>query len=293
MKKFFATLSLLLILTVAPTWVIAEQWAELAPPNKKGVTMGQLHYIVRDIEANKQFWLALGALPAKEEGGQVFLKIPGVVISLTKGTPSGTSIGSVMDHVGFQVPDVQQLKVRMEARGYKTEPAPSGSKLVGYVFTPEGEKLEFLEDGSTNVVITFDDGTKVNGKAQGPRMTVPILLHHVHPFVPKNAVEEMKAWYIKNFGGVSSRRWEYVAVDLPGVNFNISGVPAELPPTRGRIQDYIGFEIRDLEAFCKKLDANGVKFDKPYTKEPSGLATAYLTDPWGLSIQLTEGLGHY
>ena len=54
--------------------------------------------------------------------------------------------------------------------------------------------------------------------------------------------------------------------------------------------DHIGFEVKDLQAFCRKLEAAGVKFDEPYSKAPSGFARAMLTDPWGTSIELTEGL---
>jgi uncharacterized glyoxalase superfamily protein PhnB len=54
--------------------------------------------------------------------------------------------------------------------------------------------------------------------------------------------------------------------------------------------DHIGFEVDHLEAFCRTLVADGVKFDVPYKKDPTGLATASLTDPWGTSIELTEGL---
>jgi extradiol dioxygenase family protein len=54
--------------------------------------------------------------------------------------------------------------------------------------------------------------------------------------------------------------------------------------------DHIGFEVRNLAAFCKKLEANGVKFDIPYAKQSSGIASAFLTDPWGTYIELTEGL---
>ena len=45
------------------------------------------------------------------------------------------------------------------------------------------------------------------------------------------------------------------------------------------------------DAFCKRLEGLGVTLDVPYTKGPSGLGTARLTDPWGTSIELTEGLG--
>ena len=55
--------------------------------------------------------------------------------------------------------------------------------------------------------------------------------------------------------------------------------------------DHIGFEVRDLEAFCKKLESMGVKFDVPYRKVPAlGIAIAFFTDPWGTYIELTEGL---
>jgi hypothetical protein len=54
--------------------------------------------------------------------------------------------------------------------------------------------------------------------------------------------------------------------------------------------DHIGFEVKDLSAFCRKLEASGVKFDAPYAKDSSGVARAMLTDPWGTSIELTEGM---
>ncbi len=36
-------------------------------------------------------------------------------------------------------------------------------------------------------------------------------------------------------------------------------------PTKGRTLDHIGFEIAGLEAFCKRLEASGIKFDEPYS----------------------------
>ena len=54
---------------------------------------------------------------------------------------------------------------------------------------------------------------------------------------------------------------------------------------------HIGFEIKNLEAFCKELAAKGVMFDQPYSKSRhKSYASAELTDPWGTSIELTEGL---
>jgi hypothetical protein len=55
--------------------------------------------------------------------------------------------------------------------------------------------------------------------------------------------------------------------------------------------DHIGFEVKDLEDFRRTLEANGVKLDSPYRKVPQvGSAVAFLTDPWGTRIELTERL---
>ena len=64
-----------------------------------------------------------------------------------------------------------------------------------------------------------------------------------------------------------------------------------MAPTKGRALDHIGFEVKDLEAFCKKLEAAGVKLDMPYRNIPAlSLSIAFLTDPWGTNIELTEGM---
>jgi hypothetical protein len=36
--------------------------------------------------------------------------------------------------------------------------------------------------------------------------------------------------------------------------------------TKGRVLDHIGFDVKNLAAFCKKLEAAGIKLDRPCTK---------------------------
>jgi hypothetical protein len=58
--------------------------------------------------------------------------------------------------------------------------------------------------------------------------------------------------------------------------------------------DYVGFEVKNLDAFCKKLEASGIKLDEPYSKtRHKSFASAQFTDPWGLFIELTEGLSKF
>jgi hypothetical protein len=62
-------------------------------------------------------------------------------------------------------------------------------------------------------------------------------------------------------------------------------------PTRGRALDHIGFEVQNLRDFVSRLEASGITMDRGYTEVASlGIAIAFLTDPWGTYIELTEGL---
>ena len=82
-----------------------------------------------------------------------------------------------------------------------------------------------------------------------------------------------------------------MSAGLPGLGMNFSPSSAPVVGTRGRAVDHIGFEVENLEAFMQRLAASGIKIDRPYTKvDALGIAIAFITDPWGTYIELTEGL---
>ena len=270
---------------------VAGSWAQVLPPNGVGVAMGHLHYSVKDLEANRKFWIALGAQPMMMGTREVF-KFPGVLVLLNQVDATAGTEGSVINHVGFQVQNTVKTLERLKALGYKTEKAPSGTLTVGSVYSPEEERIELLEDQSVNVKFVADG--PANSYKPPPPMTAPIALHHVHYYVPESDVQAVKDWYVKLFGAVPGRRyWTlndfYAAADLPGLNINVAPHEKQAP-LKGRRLDHIGFEVTNLEAFCKKLEASGVNLDRPYAKNPTGLATAFFTDPWGVYVELTEGL---
>jgi catechol 2,3-dioxygenase-like lactoylglutathione lyase family enzyme len=123
-------------------------------------------------------------------------------------------------------------------------------------------------------------------------LTMPIALHHIH--FASQQVDEMKAWYVKMFNARPGKRGSFEAADLPGVNLTWSPSPDPVGGTAGRALDHIGFEVRDLENYCKKLEAMGVTFSRPYTKVASlNIAIAFFTDPFGTYIELTEGLDKF
>ena len=276
---------ILSVLTVIALGLGGTAAAQLSPPNGAGVAMGHLHYHVKDVEANRKFWIALGAVSTKQGTTEV-MKLPGVLIVLTPGPSSGGTNGSVVNHVAFRV----QSFAKVEEAGFMVQRLAQFPG-VGSINTPEGERIELFENAATNLTFTLDSGEKdaIADRHNRP-LPIPIAFHHIHLYVPQGADRAAKTWYAETFGGVAGKRSNYEAVDLPGVNFNFSGNAAVSALTKGRMLDHIGLEIGNLEAFCKRLEARGVKFDTPYTKGSSGVATAVLTDPWGTSIELTEGL---
>ena len=75
------------------------------------------------------------------------------------------------------------------------------------------------------------------------------------------------------------------------LNF-FSWLPAEgVVGTAGRAVDHVGFEVRNLSAFCAELQAKGIALATPlHRDEALGLSVATIVDPWGTVIELTEGL---
>jgi len=283
MKSLRLLIAALALFSLKPVLIVGQ----LSMPNAAGVAMGHLHYHVKDVDANKRFWIALGGRSLQINGTEV-VKFPGVLVFLTMGASSGGSEGSVVNHVAFRVPKLTAV----EAEGLQVQPT-AGFPGVGSVMTPEGERIELFEDAAQNLTFTQDSGFNDPGAERHNRpVGIPIAFHHIHVFVTESEIPKVKAWYVRMFGGIPGKRSQYDAVDLPGMNLNIS-VPrgdSGTAPTRGRMLDHIGLEVRGLEAFCAKLASQGVKFEVPYSKTAAGFMSATLTDPWGTTIELTEGL---
>jgi catechol 2,3-dioxygenase-like lactoylglutathione lyase family enzyme len=249
--------------------------AQVASPNEAGVAMGQIQLLVQDVPAELKFWTTLGGTPAKL-GTFDYVKFPGVLIFFRKGNPSAGSVGSVVNHIGFYVMNIQDSLAKWNAAGLKTEPGQRPGQA--YVMTADNlVRIEILENTSLKVPISFDhihfwvtsDKTTANGSAP---------------------LQELQAWYAKVFSAKATKRGPFDAAILPGVALLFAAAETPTSPTKGRGLDRIGFEIKDLEAFCKRAESSGVKFEVPFRKGTTGLGVAALTDPAGTYIELNEGL---
>jgi catechol 2,3-dioxygenase-like lactoylglutathione lyase family enzyme len=278
---------------------VALTFAVLAPPtsaqllNKTApVIVGHYHLNVTSVDAHKKFWVdTLGGTAIMLGRGLDVIKFPDVFIFLNVQPPTGPTRGTAFDHIGFAVPDVPALTTKVVANGYQLtvgrEPAPGQTASLptagnygrfSYLLGPDGAKVELVTNMEPNAP--------------------PIAHHHVH-FINKQYVE-MQQWYMKAFDATlrPGQTDFFIGADLPGVGYmlnffrwegdqNISHVP-----TKGRVVDHVGFEVKNLEEFCKKLEAKGIKLETPFRRDPAlgNIETASLIDPWGVSIELTEGL---
>ncbi len=255
-------------LLFASTLAAGTAAAQPAPYNEAGVTMGHWHIISKDVEANKKLFLAMGA-KLYMPGGNPLIAFPGTYINLNLGmeTGNGTSQGSVVNHVGFVVDNVQQRVAQWKAAGVTVEPGGNGRLDQAYVTTPDGVRIEILED-----------------KTQG----VPIRNEHVHLSLTEAEIPKAQAWYAKTFGGKAGTRNMQPVVDIPGVQMRFAKADAKQAVTRGRILDHIGFDVRNHAAFVAKITAEGIKLDEPPRKAANGSTITYITDPWGTRIEIIE-----
>src|SRR5712671_1258479 len=92
---------------------------EQAPFNEAGVTMGHWHLVSQDVAANKKIFVALGGTPVTR-GTAEGVRFPGARVNLNLGEEppgKGGSVGSVINHVGFIVNNVQEQTAKWKAAG--------------------------------------------------------------------------------------------------------------------------------------------------------------------------------
>src|SRR6476646_10131591 len=243
--------------------------AQPAPFNATGVTMGHWHLASKDLEANKKLFLAMGG-KLTMPGGAPLIMFPGLYINLALGNASGEggTQGTVVNHVGFIVDNVQMLVAQWKAAGVKVLPGGNGRLDQAYVETPDGVRMEILED-----------------KTQA----VPIRNEHIHMSLTEAEIPKAQAWYAKTFGGKAGTRNNAPVVDIPGVQIRFAKADTKQAPTRGRVLDHIGFDVRDHQAVVKKIEAEGITLDEPVRKSPTtGNTVTYITDPWGTRVEIIE-----
>jgi predicted enzyme related to lactoylglutathione lyase len=246
--------------------------AQLPTPNAEGVSVGHHIFRVKDVDAANRFWTTLGAEPTALATIKL-MKIPGVLLIVggprpgaAPATSAGGNHGTTVEFLTFKVKDLNASLAKWKDAGIEPIKEYKETTLLG----PDEIQVRITEDKSLAVPIA-SDGLVMN--------------------VAKAA--EVSAWYEKWFSAKLSRSGANTIGDIPGARIVFRETKDPIAPTKGHSLALIGFEVKDIQAFVKKYQDAGGKFDNAGTISTSAaanLSVIQLTDPWGTSIEVSQGL---
>jgi predicted enzyme related to lactoylglutathione lyase len=243
------------MMTIFLALFCSTAFAQLAPFNENGVTIGHVHYLVKDVELHKKIWMDVFGAEIGHAGPIELIKVPGIIVLLMKQSAPEPAGEPTTDHMALRVRDIAALKEKLAAAKI-----PVSDKSIAAL--PDGVKVELIEEKG---------------------LAVPVAFHHFHLFSKDT---EVSNWYKKNFGVAFP-----AAQNFPGgeILFKTQPDPPRVP-SLNHVFDHISFEVKDLDELCRKLEANGVKLDMKIMDAKSiGLKVTFVTDPIGTRIELTQG----
>ena len=275
-KQFCIAVFAMCLMMTAPALLPAQ----LAAPTSAGVSLGAVYYTVPDVAAHRKIWVDIfGAKPVMV-GKTEMLKIPGAFIVLTKGEPAAGN--PLVNHLGIWAKDLDPTRAKLTAAGIQTMPKAQ------FIDLPNALRLEFIDDPA------------------GPETPAA---HHIHYFVANQQDGlNARAWYMKMFGASENARRnggvpsallttpdKWISIDFTAAGGRGRGGAAATPPpapssNKGTILDRFALEVKGIDAFVKKIEADGVKISKPVSTNADGLKTAIFVDSLGNEVELIEGL---
>jgi catechol 2,3-dioxygenase-like lactoylglutathione lyase family enzyme len=277
-----------LLLLASLVLVPSRAFAQLVAAADGPIVYGHHHLNVSDVNAHKKFWAdALGGTVVTiGTDKREVIRIPNVWIFMRAQKPTAGSKGSTADHIALSVPNLQATLDKVRASGFRVataEESPASYNVKGDVAAPgPGVALGFVFGPDDVKVELFEVKTQ----------TEPVKLHHIHFMGDQNAA--MRDWYVKTFGATAApggANAAFLTANLPGVRLQFSPATAAPAATSGRAYDHLGFEVKNLAEFLAKLEAQGIKPTQPLRhNDVLNIDLAFITDPWGTNIELTQGL---
>ena len=259
-------------LLIASALLIAQPaFAQLAPFNEAGVTFGHVHLSVADPKVHHQLWVEQFGGVVSTKGTFTIVKLPNMMIAFRATKPTGGTEATALNHFGLKVPNMANAIAKWKAAGYEVQREFKGSEGFpnAFLIGPDGLRFELQEDTT---------------------LKVPAVAYHLHFQVPEPA--KLRDWYVETYGLKASKQGNFEVAEAPGMRLLFA--PSKEAPTmgtRGTTVDHIGFEIRNLAEFLKKLEVDGIKPTQPFRhNDVLNINLAFVTDPWGTNIELTEGL---
>ena len=225
-----------------------------------------IHIAAVDPQAAVDWYVEyLGATATK--GPATHVMLGGTLVAFQKTEAVQPSVGSVIDHYGISVPDIEATMQKLEGSGAKIlEPirdAPGLFKLA-YFEDPFGAKVEIVQD------------------AEWPGF------HHVHLMVEDPT--ETLAWYEKMAGGTRDK----LKGQIEGLRYDGIWLLAResggkrLAPSADRSIRNVAWSIVDMDEAIVAFKAAGAKtLIEPFTVGGT-VRVAFYADPNGVSVELLQ-----
>lgn len=178
--------------------------------------------------------------------------------------PTGGSVGTGLDHIGFSASNVDQIAAAIAA---------DGGRKLGDTIVFNGMDIAFVEDPWGTKIELINDG-ELRG------------FHHLHLSVPDPA--ETLGWFTVAFSGQITQ----FAGAVPAIKYGqiwLMASPSEGPvePTEGRSLDHLGWNVPDMAAQEQYLNDRGVELSmEPIDYE--GFKIAFLEGPNGIRLELVQ-----
>ena len=189
----------------------ASLFAQLPAPNDSGVSLGHIHLMVADPDAQKKLWVDVLGAEVTHAGTLELLKLPGIflIVGKARTPPADGSEGSMVNHFGFLVPSYAETKAKLAAAG-----------------------LTFAMDNAANhqVIANFPDKIKVEF-SEDTSLKVPLAMHHIHLSTPDP--EKLRTWYVKTFGAKAGTRGNFLSALFNGGQVDFRKAQQAEAPTKG------------------------------------------------------------
>jgi catechol 2,3-dioxygenase-like lactoylglutathione lyase family enzyme len=258
MRRFAAVLALAVALMSGATGAAAQT---------ETLLYDHVHIAVPDPQAAAQWYL-------DHVGGEFIdgrddrLLFGTTRIMFLRGEGRRPSEGSVVDHLGFSVPDLAAKLVELERAGAtvtaQLRDVPGLFKLA-FLNDPWGTRLEVLEDPQH------------------------LGFHHIHLRAPDPAAA--LDWYHTTFGGVrTAMRGRLEGILYPG-NVWLLVQRGETFPSRESTIDHIGWRAVDLDRKVTELRAKAHTIEtepRPMSLPNGTIHFAYVTGPDGARVELVQ-----
>ena len=194
------------------------------------------------------------------KGTFTIVKLPNMMIALRPTKPTGGTEATPLNHFGLKVPSMANAIKKWKDAGYEVQREFKGSEGFpnAFLIGPDGLRFELQEDTT---------------------LKVPAVAYHLHFMVPEPA--KLRDWYVDTYGLKAGKQGNFEVAEAPGMRLLFA--PSKEAPTtatRGTTVDHIGFEIRNLAEFLKKLEGEGLKLERHIARSRDSVSTSVNYDPF-------------